>query len=431
MQASGSRSNDYLEKAFKQELGVDSTSYISKDPMALALFFKDEGIKFYKKREYDVAMIYFSKAIECDSLNKVFYSNRAACHFSRGNFKLALKDSLKSIEIDPTYMTGYYRGAISYLEMNKVDSALELISLYREKCPEKQEKEDNQETSQDENKNPEGERRRQGSNTNSLLSSYNSQNIDILYQNIVKRKMEHEVMNQKFPSFKKFLVFNNWLYNGECHFPKLELKFYSDSHRGVVAKSDIEKDEIILKVPKEMLISIELAKTTQIGEKIASFMYIELNSPKHCLLTSFLLGEIIKGEESSWKDYLYILPKNYSSFPIFFTEEELSLLDGSPFKQQVIEKKQDILKDYEKICYYIPEFADYDYKLFCETRMAVSSRIFGVKIDFKKTDVIAPFADLLNHKRPRSTHWYYDEKYKSFIIQALEDIPKFSEVIKF
>ncbi len=60
--------------------------------------------------------------------------------------------------------------------------------------------------------------------------------------------------------------------------------------------------------------------------------------------------------------------------------------------------------------------------------MAISSRIFGVKIDYKKTDVLVPYADLLNHKRPRTTHWFYDEKYKSFIIQALEFIPQGSEV---
>jgi histone-lysine N-methyltransferase SETD3 len=57
-----------------------------------------------------------------------------------------------------------------------------------------------------------------------------------------------------------------------------------------------------------------------------------------------------------------------------------------------------------KISNNIPEFSKFNYKEFCEIRMAVSSRIFGVKIDYKKTDVLAPFADLLNHKRPRTTH---------------------------
>jgi histone-lysine N-methyltransferase SETD3 len=61
--------------------------------------------------------------------------------------------------------------------------------------------------------------------------------------------------------------------------------------------------------------------------------------------------------------------------------------------------------------------------------MIVSSRIFGVKIENKKTDILAPFADLLNHKRPRTTHWLYEDKYKAFIIVALDKIEKGAEVI--
>ena len=60
--------------------------------------------------------------------------------------------------------------------------------------------------------------------------------------------------------------------------------------------------------------------------------------------------------------------------------------------------------------------------------MLISSRIFGISINDKKTDVLAPFADLLNHKRPRQTQWYYDDHLESFVIQATEDIQEGSEI---
>ena len=44
-------------------------------------------------------------------------------------------------------------------------------------------------------------------------------------------------------------------------------------------------------IPRECLISLENALDTKNGKKIAEFMYNELNSPKHCLLSSFLLYE--------------------------------------------------------------------------------------------------------------------------------------------
>jgi histone-lysine N-methyltransferase SETD3 len=84
--------------------------------------------------------------------------------------------------------------------------------------------------------------------------------------------------------------------------------------------------------------------------------------------------------------------------------------------------------DYEKICFYIPSFTQFSYQKFCEARMMISSRIFGIQMGDNKTDVLAPFADLLNHKRPRQTQWYYDNMLESFVIQAIEDINEGSEI---
>jgi histone-lysine N-methyltransferase SETD3 len=60
--------------------------------------------------------------------------------------------------------------------------------------------------------------------------------------------------------------------------------------------------------------------------------------------------------------------------------------------------------------------------------MAVSSRIFGININKKKTDCFAPLADMLNHKRPRHTEWYYSDSHNAFVIQALENIEKGEQV---
>lgn len=364
---------------------------LSKNKKELATYYKDEGNKFFLRREYDIAILYFSKAIDNDDTDKIFFSNRSACYLAQGNYKNALNDSLKCIEIDSYYPKGYYRAALAYYEMNKIDEAINLIQEYKN------------------------------------VSNSSSDDIVYLLHNIQEKKKTQIYLKNKFPSYENYLSLCNWLLDKGSHFSKLDIHFYSDNHRGVVAKNNICKDEIILKIPKDLLISIELAKSTEMGMKIANFMYVELNSPKHSLLTSFILDEL-KNPNTKWRHYLDILPKDYSSFPIFYNDEELKELEGSPFLTQVLEKKEDMKRDYEKICNNIPEFAKYDYNEFCEIRMAVSSRIFGVKIDYKKTDVLAPLADLLNHKRPRTTHWYYDEMHKAFIIQSLDDISIGEEV---
>jgi len=58
----------------------------------------------------------------------------------------------------------------------------------------------------------------------------------------------------------------------------------------------------------------------------------------------------------------------------------------------------------------------------------VSSRIFGITVNGVKTDGFVPYADMLNHKRPRQTTWYYSDERKGFIIEACDDIARGSEV---
>lgn len=54
--------------------------------------------------------------------------------------------------------------------------------------------------------------------------------------------------------------------------------------------------------------------------------------------------------------------------------------------------------------------------------MTASSRIFGITIDGKKTDAFVPFADMLNHRRPKQTSWAYDQEKGGFLIEAIEDV---------
>jgi histone-lysine N-methyltransferase SETD3 len=49
--------------------------------------------------------------------------------------------------------------------------------------------------------------------------------------------------------------------------------------------------------------------------------------------------------------------------------------------------------------------------------MIISSRIFGVLINGNKTDALVPIADMLNHKTPKTTSWYFCDVLKGFVIQ--------------
>jgi len=60
--------------------------------------------------------------------------------------------------------------------------------------------------------------------------------------------------------------------------------------------------------------------------------------------------------------------------------------------------------------------------------MITCSRIFGITVNGVKTDGFVPFADMLNHRRPRQTTWFYSDDLEGFVIEACDDIPRGSQV---
>ena len=72
------------------------------------------------------------------------------------------------------------------------------------------------------------------------------------------------------------------------------------------------------------MITLEMAKDTPISRKILQYK-LDLLSPKHSYLSTFLLQEKNQ-QDSYWKPYLDILPTDYSTFPIFYKNEDMDWL---------------------------------------------------------------------------------------------------------
>ena len=169
-----------------------------------------------------------------------------------------------------------------------------------------------------------------------------------------------------------------------------------------------------------------MAKQTSVSKKILENK-LELLSPKHSFLSTFLLQER-RNPTSFWKPYLEILPTDYDTMPIFFSEDDLNWLIGSPFLNQVRDKISDLKKDYEAILNVANEFSMNSFKEFCWARMTAASRIFGIVIGENKTDAFVPLADMLNHRRPKQTSWSYNNEKQGFVIESMENIKKGEQI---
>ncbi|CUM64378.1 uncharacterized protein PRCAT00001980001 [Priceomyces carsonii] len=89
-----------------------------------AIELKDEGNKNLKEHKYEEAIECYTKAINLDPKNAVFYSNRAQVHIKLENYGLAIVDCDKALEVDPNMMKAYYRKGVSEMAILKHKEAL-------------------------------------------------------------------------------------------------------------------------------------------------------------------------------------------------------------------------------------------------------------------------------------------------------------------
>lgn len=217
----------------------------------------------------------------------------------------------------------------------------------------------------------------------------------------------------------------NWLRTGGSKFPHLILKYYTIDYRGVHARRRLNEGECILEVPLPLIMTSDVAKASEIGLKIKE-SGCQLRS-SHSWLAALLLQEKYK-PDSFWKPYINILPVHYRNMPIFFDDDELKWLKGSFTLKMISDRKISLKLEYDNICKYVPDFKQYHYLDFFWARLAVITRIFGFKVDGRKTDGLVAMADMLNHKRPNETSWTFDESKRAFTITTTKRLLKGAQI---
>lgn len=115
----------------------------------------------------------------------------------------------------------------------------------------------------------------------------------------------------------KYTIFENWLLSNGAKFPNLELRAYDDpttgskpnssassdketktdsstnddsEMRGVHALRDLPPNNVCVSVPRKCLITVEMGKSTTIGQAILR-NNLDLDAPKHVFLMVFVLKD--------------------------------------------------------------------------------------------------------------------------------------------
>ena len=221
-----------------------------------------------------------------------------------------------------------------------------------------------------------------------------------------------------FSAMEKIETFTKWMKTNGATFDKISMRYYGPDYRGVHTTKQINQYELFLHVPQKLIVTSQMGKETAIGAKVLE-SGVEISWDYLTYITIFLLTQF-HDPKSWWKSYMEVYPKDVSTFPMFYTEEEKKLLVGSPMCKHIDEEIEEIKEEYDAIVKAVPEFKQFTLEEYMKNKTLVISRIFYVKVHGTTERIMVPLADMFNHHYERlgETFWKYDDKDDAFIVYA-------------
>jgi histone-lysine N-methyltransferase SETD3 len=350
------------------------------------LFHKNLGNEAFAANDYAKAIESYGRAIEMDPDNHILYSNRSAayCELETGEgFAAALSDAEACVTKDSAWPKGYFRKG----------QALKLLKREKEA---------------------------EAAFADGLTLSPDNKELQEAVVLLAGEMQQAAIMDTQKADGDVFDQLVTWLLGNGSYFPKLYMRQYSENNRGVHCRVNVPQEEELMCIPLKYLITVEMGMGSTVGKKMRAGQ-LELTASKHCYLAVYLLSDR-DNPQSFMQPYYRILPTSYDNIPVFWPQEKLAWLKGSYLQTQIDDRKRNIKNDFDQIRSVAPEFSKYSLEEFTWARMVVASRNFGITINDVKTDALVPYADMLNHYRPRETKWTFNNEKQCFVITALKDL---------
>lgn len=225
------------------------------------------------------------------------------------------------------------------------------------------------------------------------------------------------------------------------------VEFY-DTGRGFRAETSIPKNEVIVSIPLELLITVSTVEHSDIGWIFSK--YGGLNGVyffAQQVLAAFLVWERHLDHHSVWYPYLKSVPLDYST-PLFCLNEELKLLPPFLLEPILIQKQKvtDTFSDLKSIlsaeswkCSHCSKSLSsiVCFEVYCWAWSAVNTRSVYVdehvishslNIQDKSCLALAPYLDMFNHSNDVDVQVRLSSVRNCYEIQTLVPVAKHAQV---
>ncbi|RZF40666.1 hypothetical protein LSTR_LSTR012767 [Laodelphax striatellus] len=224
---------------------------------------------------------------------------------------------------------------------------------------------------------------------------------------------------------------------------KIVPAMFPDTGRGFVARKKIECDDVIVKIPGHLLITVKTVSDSRIGRLFNDKKPFTAQQ----VISAFLMWQKHEGENAFWYSYIASLP-NTSLSPVNLVEEELQLLPeflARPIraaKENITELHLDLINslDDSDVCTNcnLPFSEIFSLDNFMWAWSMVNSRAVYISperhsdhlinLSDENTLAMAPYLDMFNHSCNAKVQAYIDAKDDSYQIRTCNSYLKNQQV---
>jgi histone-lysine N-methyltransferase SETD3 len=151
--------------------------------------------------------------------------------------------------------------------------------------------------------------------------------------------------------------------------------------RGLFAMDDIAAGETIISSPTNALVTMD--RLADLDPALADSILssgVNFHHGSDVIMAVYMLLDRLRGTKAEFMPYWESLPKSFDEMPIFWDDEQLQWLQGSPVLDAVAEKKAHLGEDFERLVAAVPAVAHLKRGDFDWAMANISSRSFQAQV---------------------------------------------------
>ncbi|HUQ06147.1 MAG TPA: SET domain-containing protein [Kofleriaceae bacterium] len=214
----------------------------------------------------------------------------------------------------------------------------------------------------------------------------------------------------------------DWAREAGAQLEPIEIRADGGGSRGLFTRRDVRAGELLMRIPKRMVITHEVMVEMPACETLGAF---EGKLHSQYVMHAVWLGAERGNVASPWRAYLEALPASFAYMPTLRTDEDLAALDGTRALEMVLRRRQELRADLTVVTDLLDEARDIPRGDMIWGNHAARSR--GFKMPDGSRPALVPVADMANHGAPNATFDFVDGG--DFEVRATADLAVGVEVL--